>query len=65
MGKDNHLLVHQLHKLMVLLDVLLESVSALDEEPVFTGDAKQQLALEGRQRKFDLRGFIKSLPATS
>jgi len=49
--KTDYLLSQQVHKLCVLMDVLLESVSALDAEPVFTSEKNIQSPVQGRQRK--------------
>jgi len=52
--RDGFLLTHQVYKLLVLFDVLLESVSALDPEPLFTREKDFKNPVEGRQRKLPL-----------
>jgi len=52
--RDNLLLTRLVYKLLVLHDVLLEAVSALDPEPLFVREKEFKDPVGGRQRKLPL-----------
>jgi len=52
--KDKNILIHQVYKLTVLLDVMLECISAMDPEPLFAKEHNFEIPVEGRQRKLPL-----------
>jgi len=52
--KNDDLLIHQVYRLMVLMDVFLEAVSTLDSEPVFIKEKPFKTGVTGRERKLPL-----------
>jgi len=48
---SNDIFIHQIYKLQVLMDVMLECISSLDDQPVFTKHHNFQVPVDGRQRK--------------
>jgi len=52
--KNKSVLIHQVYKLTVLLDVMLECISAMDPEPLFAKEHNFEIPVEGRQRKLPL-----------
>jgi len=49
--ENNDIFIHQVYKLQVLMDVMLECISSLDDQPVFTKHHNFQVPVDGRQRK--------------